>query len=148
MIKAKSVISNKFWILRDNDHKIGEVSELNGGYTVNIKNRETTVFRTLALLEAKTGIKFSNEEAPTVDDTLPSTVHGYPISGEAHNAVWNTELELPLYNKKKMSKSWFAAGYYIVKIKDEWRTEFSPKLIILQRNDYHGPYYSIPQRNS
>jgi hypothetical protein len=147
MIKAKPIISNKFWILRDENHKIGEVSAIHRGYAVNIKNRETTVFSSLAILEAKTGIKFS-DKAPITSEALPTDVHGYPVSGKVYNAVWNTELELPLYNKKVISKSWFAAGYYIVSIKDKWRTLFSPKLIILQRNNYHGPYYSIPRKDA
>ena len=147
MIKAKSVISNKFWILHDENRKIGEVNAVQRGYAVNVKDRETTIFSTLASLTDKTGIKFS-DEAPTISDTLPNDVHGYPASGEVHNPVWNTELELPLYNKKEISKSWFAAGYYIVKVKDEWRTLLAPKLIILERNDYQGPYYSIPRKDA
>jgi hypothetical protein len=147
MIKAKSIISNKFWILRDNNRKVGEVNAVNRGYAVNVKDKETTIFSSLATLTDKTGIKFS-DEAPTTTDTLPNDVHDYPTSGEVHNSVWNTELKLPLYNKKAVSKSWFAAGYYIVRVKDEWRTIFSPKLIILQRNEFQGPYYSIPRKDA
>lgn len=144
MIEAKPV-SNKFWILRDSDKKIGEVNADNNGYIINI-NGKYKRFPSLNLLKEKTGIKFSDIafEKPTEDD---NTLYGYPFVGEKFNEIWDIKLQLPLYTKKSDSKSQFVAGHFKVKIKGKWRDILAPKLLILQRNEFHGPFKTAPHDN-
>jgi len=145
MINATPV-SNKFWILKDGKNKIGEVSNTQNGYTLSIKGNRT-IFQTMDALKIKTGIVFADSFTPT-KKLKKHTVHGYPVSGDNHNAVWDLKAKLPLYTKTQASKSWFAAGYYVVHIKGKPQSILSPKLIILQRNNYHGPYKTDPSYDS
>ena len=62
--------------------------------------------------------------------------------------MWDVQLKLPLYTKKSKSKSFFAAGWYKIKLKNRWKTVYSPKLIILQRNEYQGPFKQDPGQNN
>jgi len=144
MITAKK-ISNDFWILKNGSIKVGEISTLNDNIELNIKGNKT-IFKTLETLKKKTNIEFIdfNNVSRVNNDTL----YGYPFTGNLYNAVWDLKLKLPLYTKKENSKSLFAAGYYMVKIKNKWREILSPKLIILQRNEYLGPYKTSPTHDT
>lgn len=138
MIKAKPVVSNKFWVLQNSKGKIGEVNATSNGYIINIKGKHSKSFKSLTSLKNETGITFIDDINKRNDSV--TDVNGYSASGKIYNPVWNTKLMLPLYTKKEISKSWFAAGYYHVNIKGEWHLMFSPKLILLQRNEYLGPF--------
>ena len=144
MIEAKAV-SNNFWILKDNDKKVGEISVINNSYKINIKGNSAK-FQTLNALFKNTGI-VAPINTP-VQKESDAFIYGFPITGNAYNAVWNIKLKMPLYTKTKDSKSWFVAGYFKVKIKDKWKTILCPKLIILQRNEYLGPYKTNPSHDS
>jgi len=39
-----------------------------------------------------------------------------------------------------MSKSYFCAGYYLVKFANNWAKAYCPKLITLQRYEFQGPF--------
>jgi hypothetical protein len=146
MINAKP-ISSKFWILKEGSAKIGEVNNTQSGFALSIKGKKKTVFQTLDMLKIKTGIVFSGEP-PLTKNTELTLIHGYPVLNNAYNAVWDLKLRLPLYTRTQDSKSWFAAGYYSINIRGKWKTILSPKLIILERNTYHGPYKSSPSNDS
>lgn len=147
MIKAKPVVSNKFWILQDGNRKIGEINASRDGYTINIKGGRSASYDSISSLTNSTGIAFTDNKILEKHNNKVTSIHGYPTVGEVHNPAWNTQLQLPVYNKKEISKSWSVAGYFIIKIKDTWKTILCPKLIILKRNKYHGPYRSMPENN-
>ena len=135
MIEAKAV-SNKFWILKDGSIKVGEVNIQNNKYNVSVHGQQM-LYQTRDAVVNDTGINLPDVATPANKDKI---IHGYPVQGDYFNAMWDLKLNLPLYTKNKDSKSQFAAGYYVIKIKGTWRSILSPKLIILQRNEYHGPY--------
>lgn len=140
MILAKPVIANKYWILKENDRKVGEVEAHNGAFIVKINNDETE-FKTIKTLKNRTNIHF--EETPKKEKAKKAhEVNGFPTSGVPHNAVYNVQKRLPMYTKTKKSKSWFAAGYYQIEINGRWETHFCPKLIMLQRYPSRGPVKS------
>jgi len=139
MFEAKPV-SKKFWILKSNEKKVGEININQFGYEVKI-NGKPDVFSSMDILKKKYNIKFLDAVERTEDD---DSIYGYPYSGEKYNMMWDLSTKLPLYTKNDDSKSWFAAGYYSVKIKNKWKTILAPKLIILQRNDYEGPFKTKP----
>jgi hypothetical protein len=147
MIKAKPVVKNKFWILRDGNRKVGEVNAIQGGFSVTVDNREAR-FKTLATLKRRAGIEFDDSINIVTPKKKQIDVHGFPAVGSIHNAVWDMQLKLPLYTKKSKSKSFFAAGWYKIKLKNRWKTVYSPKLIILQRNEYQGPFKQDPNQNN
>jgi len=146
MIKAKPV-SDKFWVLRKNNIKIGEVNITNKGYKVTIDGKEGT-FSSLQSVKESIGIEFGDKINYIVDSEEHNMVLNYPVKSKAFNPVWNLQLGLPLFTKKEDSKSWFAAGYYQVKIKNKWRTILNPKSIILSRNEYKGPFKTDPRYDS
>jgi hypothetical protein len=98
------------------------------------------------MLTEKAKIQF--EQVPkikTKKQTTVTQVHGYQTAGRAHNAMWDLVHKLPVYTKTTKSKSWFAAGWYRVKKGRTWSVVQDPKLILLQRYNYSGPYHTQEQ---
>jgi hypothetical protein len=146
MIIAKPVIDKQFWILQENDRKVGNIEACAGGYQVKINN-QIAQFKTIKLAARDANIVFE----PAIKITRPKTtvdhVHGYPVTGRVYNPIWNVAQQLPVYTKTTKSKSWFAAGWYNVRKGRTWRTILAPKLIVLQRYAYQGPYYAEQEAN-
>jgi hypothetical protein len=139
-IVAKPVIDKQFWILQENNRKIGNIEACAGGYQVKINN-QTSQFKTIRMAARTANIEFE----PAIKKSKPlvlDRVHGYPVAGRVHNPMWDVSQQLPIYTKTAKSKSWFASGWYTVKKGRHWRTVLAPKLIVLQRYPYQGPYHS------
>jgi hypothetical protein len=138
---AKPVIDKQFWILQENNQKVGNIEACAGGYQVKI-NEQIAQFKTIKLAARTVNIEF----APAVKITRPKIsvdhVHGYPVAGRVYNPMWDVSQQLPVYTKTSKSKSWFAAGWYNVKKGRHWKTVLTPKIIVLQRYPYQGPYYN------
>jgi hypothetical protein len=143
-IVAKPVIDKQFWILQENDRKVGNIEACAGGYQVKINN-QVAQFKTIRTAAQRVNIEF--ETLPKLEKAKPSVnlVHGYPTQGRVYNPIWDVPQKLPLFTKTKKSKSWFAAGWYRVKKGRNWTTVQDPKLILLQRYSYSGPYHSHDQ---
>jgi hypothetical protein len=141
---AKPVVDKQFWILQDGDRKVGNIEACAGGYQVRINN-QTAQFKTIRTAAQRVNIEF--ETLPKLEKVKPSVnlVHGYPAQGRVYNPIWDVPQKLPLFTKTKKSKSWFAAGWYRVKKGRNWTTVQDPKLILLQRYSYSGPYHSHGQ---
>jgi len=145
MIIAKPVINKKYWILKKDDHKIGEVEALPDGYVVRIKD-QVARFKTIPMVRKNIDIEF---EAPSKPARVPrDQVHGYHTGCQAYNAVWDVRHRLPLFTKTLKSKSWFAAGWYCVKQGRSWKVSCNPKLILLERYPYRGPYHDKEQAHA
>lgn len=142
---AKPVVDNKFWILQENNRKVGNVQACDGGYRVSIHNA-TAQFPSIRMAAQKVKIKFESrpQSAPVVNDKL---VYGYPIEGRVYNAMWSVTQQLPVYTRTAKSKSWFAAGWYRVRRGRVWQTMLAPKLIVLQRYEHAGPFHSESDAN-
>jgi hypothetical protein len=138
---AKPVIDRQFWILQENNQKVGNIEACAGGYQVKINN-QVAQFKTIRMATQHIDIKFE----PTVKINKPQTsvtkVHGYPVTGRVYNPMWDVSQQLPVYTKTNKSKSWVAAGWYNVCKGRNWRTVQAPKLILLQRYPYQGPFHS------
>ena len=138
---ALPVVDKQYWILKDNDRKVGNVEACAGGYQVKINN-QVVQYKTIRMVEQRVNVHF--EPAPKKQKlTAPTNiVHGYPVSGRVYNPMWDIPQKLPIYTKTNKSKSWFAAGWYRVKKGRDWRVVQGPKLIMLQRYPYQGPFYN------
>ena len=139
MVTAKPVVKNKFWILRDDDGKVGTVEKTRNNFVVRIADQETE-FKTIKTIENKTNITF--EEFAKQQKKAGHEVNGFLTDSKPHNAVYNVKERLPIFTKKNKSKSWYAAGYYKINIKGKEKIVFCPKLILLQRYPYLGPVRS------
>ena len=143
---AKPVIDKQFWILQKDNQKVGNIEACDGGYQVKINN-QIAQFKTIKLAARTVNIVFE----PAIKVSRPKVtvdhVHGYPVTGRVYNPMWDVQQQLPVYTKTNKSKSWIAAGWYNVKRGRNWRTMQAPKLIVLQRYPYQGPFYSEQEAN-
>jgi hypothetical protein len=140
MIKAKPIRPEQYWILRDREHKIGNIELDQGDYVVSISGSQTR-FRDLRDIAQSVGIDFE-PTVTTQDSSQTHQVHGFPTTAPAHNAVFDVRHQLPLWTTEPRSRSWLAAGWYRVQQHHNWRVMQCPKLIILERYPYRGPFRS------
>lgn len=142
MILAKPVIANQYWILKQDDKKIGEVEADDRGYKVRINDRVSR-FKTIPMMRRQANITFTPPEKTTKPPR--DRVHGFETHCRVHNPMWDIKKKLPLFTKSSKSKSWFAAGWYAVQQHRSWTVCFNPKLIILERYRFQGPFHSEEQ---
>lgn len=139
MIEAKPVVADQHWILTKGDRKIGSLARGSQGYQVRMQDR-TATYRTLRMLRKHLDIDFypvPKPARPAVDQ-----VHGFHTGCRAHNGMWHVQHRLPLFTKTEKSRSWYAAGWYAIKQHRSWRITRNPKLIVLERYAFQGPYHS------
>ena len=145
MILAKPIVDNQYYILKKDDRKIGqlEVKE-NGNCTIKILDSVVS-YTTIKMAREAVNIQF--EPAETTTPPLPNIVYGHNVEGKVFNPLWDVKHRLPLFTREDKSKSWFAAGWYRVRKGRNWKTIQAPKLIMIQRYPYQGPFYSEAEAN-
>lgn len=143
-IEAKPIIPNQYWILKQNNHKIGQIEASEHGVTVKIQNC-VAGYKTIKMASRAANIEFETLDQSST--THANLVHGYEVSGRVYNPVWDVKHRLPLFTRDTKSKSWFAAGWYMVKQHRNWKAVQTPKLITLQRYQYQGPFHSKEDAN-
>ena len=143
-IIAKPVIADRYWILKKDNRKIGQIEADAEGIVVKIQNTVQR-YKTLKMAGRAAGIEFAAEESVTPPQDQQA--YGYDTGGVVHNAMWDVTHRLPLFTRDDKSKSWFAAGWYQVKQHRTWKTVQNPKLITLQRYAYQGPFHTKEQAN-
>jgi hypothetical protein len=134
---ALPVVDKQYWILKENDRKVGNVEACAGGYQVKIHD-QVAQYKTIRMVEQRVNIYFE-----TINKSIrqkENLVYGYSVPGRMYNPMWDIPQKLPIYTKTAKSKSWFAAGWYCVKKGRAWQAIQGPKLIMLQRYPYRGPY--------
>ena len=142
MIVAKPVIDKQFWILQKDNEKVGNVEACAGGYQVKINN-QVQQYKTIKMAEKNNGIQFLPYiTSKPVSMNTDYKVYGYRTKHKAFNPVWNVQYKLPIYTTEEKSKSWLAAGWYKVKKGRNWSITQDPKLILLERYPYKGPFYN------
>jgi hypothetical protein len=138
---AKPVIDKQFWILQDGNQKVGNIEACAGGYQVKLHN-QVAQFKTIRLAAQRVNIQFETAPTRVTNKNVANSVHGYPVQGKIHNPMWDIKLKIPIYTKTNKSKSWFAAGWYQIKKGRAWTVTHDPKMIVLQRYPYAGPFYT------
>ena len=141
MLVAKPVIDKQFWILQENNRKVGNVEACAGGYQVRI-NDQIAQFKTIRMVERHVNVKFVSGPKLKKIQSAEKLVHGYPTTGRVFNPMWDLKLKVPIYTKTHKSKSWYAAGWYQIKKSRTWYVVHDPKLIVVQRYSYQGPFHS------
>lgn len=138
---AKPVIKNKFWIVEENGEKIATIQaiEEGGGYAY-VKEEHREVFPSIKTLGKKYNIAFVKAEKIKIEKQEIYHVYNYPTPHQPHNEVLDVQRYLPLFTKASKSKSFFCAGYYIIKFSNTWVRAYCPKLITLNRYEYQGPF--------
>jgi hypothetical protein len=143
MIIAKTVIPDRYWILREDDRKIGNIEHVAEGFQVRINDR-VEKFKTIHTIKKQKSIDFEPQARETIS-TASNQVHGYPTTVRPYNGVYDVRHQVPLWTREERSKSWYAAGWYAVRQGRNWTVEQCPKLIMLERYEFRGPYHTAEQ---
>lgn len=141
-IHAKPVVDGKFWIVEQDQNKVG-VLKLNEQKKYIFSSKDTvTVFDNKRKLFETFGTNFFTVRNNTIKESTNSLkdIHGYPTSADPYNPMFDVKRHLPLFTKSNKSKSVYCAGYYIIKFEKCWVKSFCPKLITIDRYQYEGPF--------
>ena len=143
-IKAKEVLKNKFWVLVDKEDRVGEMESTDQGYKLQFDNKPGMTCKSLAEISRQIP-EFRVVRLKPQQPDEERMCMGYPAKTKVHSPLWDMGLRVPVYLNAKNSKSWYAAGYYLVKFHRTWKTKFCPKIIALQRYEFRGPFKTQEQ---
>ena len=141
-LKAKPVLKDKFWIIENNEQRIGTMSWNDDRYMFSTTG-ETCFFDNKREMKVRFGSDIVWSDATPEDHTVSNTsrmVHGFPTSVNPHNTMYDVKRKLPLFTKSKKSKSAYCAGYYIIQFDKGWVKSFCPKQITIERYESKGPF--------
>lgn len=147
MLQAKPVIPNQYWILRDEDRKVGNIEATADGVQVRINNQIQT-FKNIGILKQRVKIAFEPVPKVKIPNQASHDVNGYHTTGRPYNAIFDVKHQVPLWTREPRSKSWYAAGWYAVRQGRRWRVVECPKLITLERYEYRGPFHTEQEAES
>ena len=148
ILVAKPIIKNKFWIVEDQGEKVATIQAVDDGSVVLVdRTQHRTKYPSIKLLTKEHNIVLDKlvkkeKSAPTHE------VHGYPTSNRPWNTLWDVQHQFPIYTKTSKSKSYFCAGYYIIKFNHGWSKAYCPKYITLNRYEYLGPFKTKEDMNA
>jgi hypothetical protein len=145
-IIAKPIVKDQFYILTQDDKKVGNIEATGDGFAVRINN-QVMPFKTIAMIRKQVDIEFPAVGNRPNREPASYQVQGYPSGSRVYNPIWDVQHKLPLYTKNNKSRSWYAAGWYQVKQRRTWAIVQSPKLITLERYPYQGPFYTREEAN-
>lgn len=136
MLKAKSIIKDKFYIVEDSNGKVGTVKV--SGDAVEYYNTQLDTSVTMTLKEFTVQFDVENKDRNTSTDF--ATVYGYPTNTiEVFNE--RSQDNLPVFTKKEASKLEYVAGYYALLYPNNgWTRAYVPKLKTLDDYQWIGPF--------
>jgi Ethanolamine utilization protein EutJ (predicted chaperonin) len=138
---AKTVVKNKMWIVEAyTGTKVGNIMAVEEGGFVYVHDDQREQFASIKLLSKKYNIVFAKAEKTKREKQDVYEVYGFPTNSQPQNEVLDVQRYLPIYTKGAKSKSFFCAGYYIIKFSSTWVRAYCPKLITLNRYEYEGPF--------
>ena len=137
---AKPVLKNKFWIVENEGEKVATIQMVDDGSVVYVSSTERKKYASIKLLSKDYNIVFDKEQKKSKEQKAEYDAHGYPVSSKPWNVSYDVKHQFPIYTKTSKSKSYFCAGYYIIKFNNGWVKSFYPKFITLNRYNYQGPY--------
>lgn len=140
---TKALIPNKEWIVQFGNQKLGSIRRFrkeykfvkNGNY-VTVGSFED-VIQKFGISNLDNGLKKIKKEKV---EATSFVIYGFLCSSKPYKSIYNIQKKLPLFAKSNKSKSWYCAGYYVIKFNKGWVKSFCPKLITLERYPYFGPY--------
>ena len=141
-LKAKPVLKDKFWIIENNEQRIGTMSWNDDRYMFSTSG-ETCFFDNKREMKQRFGTDIvwtdATPQEPKVSE-ISQLVHGFPTSVTPYNTMYDVKRKLPLFTKSNKSKSAYCAGYYIIQFDKGWVKSFCPKLITIERYNFKGPF--------
>lgn len=148
---AKPVIKNKFWIVEEDGVKIATIQKSMGG-VVLVKDSSRQEFPSIKNLEKTFNINFvqtkKQKKEKLEHHVEVHEINGYPTNTQPYNIQYNVKDRTFSYTKRPKSKSFFCAGYYIIKFSNNWVRSLCPKQITLSRYDFKGPFKTKTEMNT
>lgn len=141
MLTAKTVVKNKYWIVERDGDKIATILASPTGVTYVSKNAREQ-FASINLLKTKYSISFDKPKKQARTTEFVHEVNGFPCDHTPFNSMLNLTKKLPVYTKTEKSKSFFCAGHYLIQFSIGFVPAYCPKLITLNRYQFHGPFKS------
>ena len=136
--KAKPILDNKLWLIETDGEKIGTLSVCDDRYMFS--NSNTTCFFSNDRQLKKHFGDFAFDKVEHDIDPVDKSVHGFPTNCVPYQPVFDVKRKLPLFSKSNKSKSYYCAGYYIIRFDKGWVKSFCPKLITVERYETRGPF--------
>lgn len=144
---AKTILKNKYWIVEKEGAKIATIQAIDDGGFVYVQENKREKFSTIKLLTKAHNLIFDNNYKKEKGLVEQHNVHGYPVSNKPWNVLWDVKHQFPVYTKTSKSKSFYCAGYYIIKFNNGWVKSYCPKFITLNRYQFQGPFKTKDEMN-
>lgn len=138
---ATPVVKNKFWVVEQEGRPVATIQAKDDGGFAFVNGQAREYFPSMIAIKRRYNIKLSKTNSDVKKNKIKE-IYGFPCQHVPHNGVFNLQRQLPIYSLDEKSKSYYCAGYYLIKHGDNWIGEFSPKLITLNRYDFLGPFRS------
>lgn len=142
-LKATPVVKNKFWIVERDGEKVATIQTTDDGI-VWVDDARREKYPTIKMLKDRHNVDFV--KVTKAKTAAGHEVSGFPTSGKPHNPLYDVSRRLPIYTKDEKSKSFYCAGYYLVKLGNNWSKAYCPKLITLQRYEFRGPFKTTEEQ--
>lgn len=138
-LNAIPIVKGKFWIVKKGKEKVATIQASPAG-VVYVQDEKREHFVSIKLLKNKYNISFTKTKTPKKPMLNTYQVHGFPCDHKPHNSLLDLGKKLPIFTKTTKSKSYFCAGYYLIKFNAGYVMSYCPKLITLTRYPYQGPF--------
>lgn len=145
---AKPVIKNKYWIVEESGNKIATIQAVEGGNVALVLDNKRELFPSIKLLSKQYNIEFVKADKVKKIKPASHDVYGYYTPHMPYNEVFDVRRKLPIYTSSAKSKSFYCAGYYIIKFNNVWAKATCPKLITINRYEYQGPFRTVDEMNA
>lgn len=144
MLQAKQIIKNSFWILQENEQKVGTMRKSLDKWQVLLEQdkKEFQNYNDVVEFLGSDPFSTNNKKNTEQPETGKFDVNGYPTEIKPFNI--ETTSTLPTYTKTSKSQVRHCAGYYCVEFPKGWVPSFNPKMQTLVENamSFAGPFYS------
>ena len=143
VLQAKQIIKDSFWILEQNEQKVGTMRKASSTWQVLLEQNKKefqTYDEVIDFLGSDPlSVSKKNIQQP---EAGKFDVNGYPTEIKPFNI--EVKSNLPTYTKTSKSQVRHCAGYYCVEFPKGWVPSFNPKMQTLVENamSFAGPFYS------
>lgn len=141
-IHAKPIVDGKFWVVEQDGEKVATLQKQENNRFMLANHDGEMWFDEKEELTTYFGQDFFiTTDMLNFNKPDDNECYGYPTRCKPYNDMYDVRRRLPLFTKNAHSKSFHCAGWYIVKFKN-WVLSLCPKLITIERYEYHGPFKS------
>lgn len=144
MLQAKQIIKNSFWILQENEQKVGTMRKSSDKWQVLLEQdkKEFQNYNDVVEFLGSDPLTLNSKSNAEQPEAGKFDVNGYPTEIKPYNI--ESLNNLPTYTKTSKSQVRHCAGYYCVEFPKGWVPSFNPKMQTLVENamSFAGPFFS------